>query len=209
MIPVAPDDLLRSGPLLLFAMAVAETAVPLGLVVPAGVALATGVFLAHQGLLPWALVLSASCLGALVGDSLGFWLGRKGSPLLRRTPGFVGRLAAPAAARAGILFRDHPLVAVTGGRLVAFVRTLMPATAGASGMTYLRFVAFDIPGVAAWALLYMAIGLGAGEGWGLIVEGSGPGLLPLALLIVAVALWAGRRLRRRTRRARALAGEEG
>lgn len=196
MIPVSPEDILRSGPVLLFAMAVAETAVPAGMVVPAGVALATGVFLAHQGLLPWEAVLAASCAGALVGDSLGFWLGRKGSPWLQRTPGFVGRLTGRAAVRTGTLFRNHPLVAVTGGRLVAFVRTLMPATAGASGLTYARFLAFDVPGVVGWALLYVAIGLGAAEGWRMIAQGAGPGLLPVALLVVGALFLVVRRLRR-------------
>lgn len=196
MIPVSPDDILRSGPILLFAMAVAETAVPAGMVVPAGVALATGVFLAHQGLLPWEAVLAASCAGALVGDTLGFWLGRKGSPWLQRTPGFVGRLAGRAAVRSGTVFRKRPLVAVTGGRLVAFVRTLMPATAGASGLTYVRFLAFDVPGVMGWAVLYVAIGLGAGEGWRMVTEGAGPGLLPVALLVVGALVFVVRRLRR-------------
>lgn len=194
-----PDDLLRFGPLLLFAMAVAETAVPAGLVVPAGVALATGSFLAHQGLLAWELVIPASAAGALVGDSIGFWLGRTGSPLLERTPGGVGRLARGARKRAAVLFDRHALAAVTGARLVAFVRTLMPPTAGSSGMSYPRFLAFDAPGVLGWTALYVILGLGAGEGWTAWSAGAKSGaafLLLLVLLVVGFTVWRIRKVRR-------------
>jgi membrane-associated protein len=198
----SPDDLLRSGPLLLFLMAVAETAVPAGLVVPAGVALATGAFLAHQGLLGWEVVVPASMAGALVGDSVGYWLGRSGSPFLQRTlrrsPERVQRLARGAGERTRRLFAHHALVAVTGGRLVAFVRTFMPATAGGSGMTYLRFLAFDVPGVVGWAALYVAIGLGAGEGWRAVSGEAGPGLAAvLAVLVVLGAVALKVRVRRK------------
>lgn len=209
----SPDDLLRSGPLLLFVMAVAETAVPAGIVVPAGVALATGAFLAHQGLLSWEVVVPASMAGALLGDSVGYWLGRSGSPVLqktlRRSPDRVQRMARGAGERTRRLFTHHALVAVTGGRLVAFVRTFMPATAGGSGMTYLRFLAFDLPGVVGWALLYVAIGLGAGEGWRAVSGQAAPGLAALVAVLVVLGAVALRVRLRRKVRATAAAGPVG
>ena len=200
---ISPEVLLRSGPLLLFAMAVAETAVPLGLVVPAGVALATGAALAHQGLLPWEAVLAASMGGALVGDSLGYWLGRRGGRLLGGRSGRVGPLVERARLRAAGLFHTHSLLAVTGGRMVAFVRTLMPPTAGVSGITYPRFLAYDLPGVVGWAALYVALGLGVAESVRALLAGGLPGPLPLTLVaLVALALWAQARVWRRRRTAR-------
>lgn len=179
----AADLLLRMGPLLLFAMAMAETAVPLGLMVPAGVAFSTGIFLAYQGLLGWEAVVACALAGALAGDSFGYWLGRTGPRLLRRVPWALdpagqlrhaplgrlldaplGRLVSGVRRRTRRIFRSYALIAVTGGRTVPGVRTFMPATAGASGITYLRFLAFDGIGVAAWACLYVALGLGTAVG---------------------------------------------
>jgi dephospho-CoA kinase len=199
VIDFGPEDVLRVGPLLLFAMAVAETAVPAGLLVPAGVAFSTGVFLAHQGLIGWEGVLLAPVAGALVGDSLGYWLGRRSSPLLQRTPGRLGRLVLGARRRSARIFETHALLAVTGGRTVSFVRTFMPATAGASGVPYPRFLLFDGAGVAVWAVLYVALGIGAAEGWQALAGRTGPGLAAfvlLALLVLAAGLgirrWKGR-----------------
>ena len=199
------DLLLRFGPVLLFVMAVAETAVPAGLVVPAGVALATAAALAHQGLLPWEGVLAAAMVGAVVGDSLGYWLGRRGVRVLDGRSGRLGAVVAAAQLKASRLFRSHSLLAVTGGRLVAFVRTLMPPVAGVSGITYPRFLAYEIPGVVGWALLYVALGLGAAETLRSMTAGGMPGVVPLLVLaLVGVALWLHLRLWRR----RAAAGGE-
>jgi membrane-associated protein len=193
-----PEDLLRFGPALLFVMAVAETAVPAGLLVPAGVAFSTGIFLAHRGLMAWEAVVPAAMAGAMVGDSVGFWFGRKGASLLQRGP-FVftprtGRLATlvrGARIRTAEFFRERAMVAVTGGRAISFVRTFMPATAGASGVPYLRFLVYDGVGVVGWALLYIALGLGAAEGWRAFSARSGPALLAFALLgiLLVLATW--------------------
>jgi len=181
---ISPDDLLRSGPLLLFGMAAAETAVPMGLMVPAGVALSTGALLAHQGLMSWEFVLLASISGALVGDSLGYWLGRRGGGMFRRMPDSFHAVASRAERRTRALFHGYALLAITGGRMVAFVRTLMPATAGASGISYPRFLIFDVPGVLAWALLYTGIGIGAAEGARVLMRRDLPGALPAAVILV-------------------------
>ena len=48
-------------------------------------------------------------------------------------------------------------------RVVSFVRTIMPLAAGASGITYRRFLVFDAMGVALWASIYVGVGWLAGE----------------------------------------------
>jgi membrane-associated protein len=178
----SPDLLLVMGPGLLFVMALAETSVPAGLLVPAGVALALGAFLAWDGYLPVPAVLVASGTGALAGDSLGFWLGRRGGGRLVRVGGPVGRLIRRYEASTGRLYRKHPLTAVSLARTVSFVRTLMPATAGMSGMSYPRFLAFDVVGVVAWLALYVVVGILAGESWRLVSGVLGTGWAVLFLL---------------------------
>ncbi len=199
----SPEVLVALGPLLLFVMAAAETSVPAGLLVPAGVSLALGAFLAHEGLLPWGAVLAAAGSGALVGDSVGFWIGRSGTARFARTPGLVGRVLRRARGAARGLLLRPPLVSVTMARLASFVRTLMPAAAGMSGMTYPRFLAFDIAGVALWIALYAGIGVAAGESWRLASGLLGTGWA-LIIFLALVGSWLLARRRRRREAADAL-----
>jgi len=202
LIELSPQLLLKTGPVLLFAMAVAETAVPLGVMVPAGVALATGALLAHQGYMAWEVVLAASISGALVGDSTGYWLGRQGSRLLQLVPGRMGEGFEGIQVRTAKLFRSHALFAVSGGRLIAFVRTFMPTTAGASGVPYLRFLAFDLPGVMVWAGLYVGLGVVSAEGWRAVHGGMNGvevgSVVVLLIVLLVLSTWLlFRRARRR------------
>ncbi|TVR60912.1 MAG: DedA family protein [Gemmatimonadales bacterium] len=207
MIPITPEDILRTGPILLFGMAVAETAAPAGVVVPAGVALATAAGLAHGGYLGWDAVLLASMGGALVGDSLGYWLGRRGLRVGPLLPERARAVAARARLRTERLFATRALLAVTGGRVIAFVRTLMPTTAGMSGISYPRFLLFDLLGIVLWAALYVALGIGAVEGLRAMVTWERPGVLP-TLLILALLAFGVLRLRILARRRAALGGDE-
>ncbi len=186
--------LLRLGPLLLFVMAALETSIPLGLLVPAGVALSLGAFLSSEGILAWEGVVAASVGGALVGDSLGFWLGRRGSAAAHGD-GFASRFFGRYRAVTHRFYGKKPFVSVTLARTVSFVRTLMPTTAGLSGMTYLRFLAFDAAGIALWAILYISVGVFAGESWKVAsgVLGTGWAILLAGALLVG---WLAARRRR-------------
>ncbi len=195
MLTVSPDLLLVVGPGLLLVMAMAETSVPAGLLVPAGVALALGAFLASQGYLslPWVVV--AAGVGGLVGDSLGFWLGRKGFSRLLDSRGAAARMARRYEGLAARMYRRSPIVSVTLARTISFVRTLMPASAGMSGMTWPRFLVFDLLGVLAWLALYTAVGILAGESWKVASTLLGTGWAAL-LAGVALGAWILSRLRR-------------
>ena len=61
------------------------------------------------------------------------------------------------------------------GRLVSFVRTLMPMAAGMSGLSYPRFVLFEVPGILGYVAIYVAIGYAAGESWEMAVQTFGVG----------------------------------
>jgi len=87
---------------------------------------------------------------------------------------------------------------VTGVRLVAFVRTLMPMAAGMSGLSYRRFLPFDIAGAVGWVALYAGIGWVAEESWEVVVRATGIGG-GVALALAGLALWrlVGREVERR------------
>ena len=196
-LPPLAELLPSVGPWLLLALAVAETAFVTGLVVPAGVATAFGAFLAAEGLFPLPDVVLFAGVGALLGDSVGYWVGRRGGSGLLRRPGRIGALARRHLPRTRELFGRHALYAVSVARLVPFVRTLMPMTAGASGVTYPRYLLFDLVGVAGWVTEYVAIGDLAGESWRRESGAVGTGW---AVLFVGVALVAWLAARRRALR---------
>jgi membrane-associated protein len=189
----SPEALLALGPLLLFAMAFTETSVPAGLLVPAGVSLALAAVLAHGGYLEWPPVLLAAGVGALAGDSTGYWLGRSGSRRFQSLPGFAGRVVGGSQRAASRLFRGPPFLSVSVARMASFVRTLMPAAAGMSGLTYPRFLVYDVLGVGLWLVLYVGIGILAGESWRVASGLLGTGWAVVLLLALLWSGWAARR----------------
>jgi membrane protein DedA with SNARE-associated domain len=150
---------------MLFVMAVLETCFVTGLVVPSGMATAFATVLAvgGQGSLP--AVAMAAGSGAFVGDLIGYGIGRRGGEALREGGGRVARALRRHDRTLGRFLGRHPLVSVTGARLVAFVRTLMPISSGMARLPLSYFVPFDIAGVVLWLALYMGIGFVAGESW--------------------------------------------
>lgn len=193
-----PEVFLLMGPAVLFLMTFAETAVPAGFLVPAGVALALASFLAHQGFLPWEGVLLGAALGALLGDSTGYWLGRRGAGPFRSLPGRLGRFLEFWQRSSRRIFRGPTLLSVSLARTASFVRTLMPTSAGMSGLGYPRFLVYDLTGVALWLTLYVAVGILAGESWRLASGLVGGGWALLFSLVALVAWVVARRRRRRT-----------
>jgi membrane protein DedA with SNARE-associated domain len=129
-----------------------------------------------------ALVIAAAAAGAILGDNLGFLIGRRiGQPLLLRFGPSIG-LHERRLKLGQYLFLRYGAEAVFLGRFVAILRALAALLAGANGMVWPRFLVANAAGGIAWASLY---GLGAyffGNG---IHRLSGPA--GTALLIAALA----------------------
>lgn len=179
-------------------MAVLETCFVTGLVVPSGVATSVGTVLAGEGVLAYPEVAVAALAGGWLGDSLGFWIGRRwGEPLVAGT-GWIGRSLRRGQRASEPFFGRHPLFSVSLARLVSFVRTVMPMAAGMSRLPYRHFLLYEALGLTAWVAAYMSIGAVAGESWRMATSAVGLGWT-LIFLMVGVVLWV--RVRRRARTA--------
>ncbi|MEO5920811.1 MAG: DedA family protein [Pseudolysinimonas sp.] len=104
-----------------------------------------------------AVLIPVAALGAVVGDSLCFWIGRRiGSDRWgwqRR-----GRVAAPLArARATVLSR--PAVLIFTARYIPFARIAVNLSAGAAGLPYRRYLPLSAAAGTGWALYNTGIGL--------------------------------------------------
>ena len=99
-------------------------------------------------------VVLAAALGAVLGDNIGFGVGRRlGFPLLRR----YGRLIGLDERRLKLgryLFARHGGKVVFLGRFTALLRTLAALLAGVNGMAWRRFLLFNMAGGVLWAALY-------------------------------------------------------
>lgn len=203
-----PELVQTFGPGLLFAMAFAETAVLAGILSPSGTALAVAVALAQGegwGSIPVAML--ASGTGALAGDQVGYWLGRRGSLRLRDASGWIGRTLRGYEGLTARLFTRHSALAVGLGRPIPYVRTLMPLTAGVNRLPWLRFSALDLIGVAVWVAIYVAIGLAGGRGWRWVSEQAGTGWA-VGAGVLLLATWAAWHFGVRPRRTASASGDE-
>ncbi len=183
------------GPWLLFALAVLETSFVTGLVVPSGLATSAATVLALEGRLELVPVVVAALCGGALGDTLGFWIGRRwGGRVLAEDSRWSRRLGQGQRTLDEI-FGRHPAYSVTGARLISFVRTLMPMAAGMSGLRYRRFLPYELVGLLGWGAIYVLIGVFAQGSWQVAtrVVGVGGTLLFLAVGLVTWALWRRRR----------------
>ena len=122
------------------------------------VLIAAAIYAGATGNLDIGLVVAAATVGAIVGDNLGFWLGRHlGFRLLRRYGRFVG-LTDGKIKLGQYLFLRHGGKVVFIGRFVTVLRVLAALLAGANGMPWPRFLVANAAGAVVWA---GAFGLGA------------------------------------------------
>ena len=185
--------------LIIFGAAMLECAAFAGLLVPGeSLVLASG-FFAHQGILELDAVIAAVALGAVAGDNIGYLLGaRLGRDWLLKKGSRFG-LRKKRLAQVDAFFQRQGPRAVFIGRFIGFARALVPFVAGASGMSYRRFVVADALGAGLWTVAFVALGYVLGASWQVAEKWiSRSGLvLGAVLLLGAVWLW----LRHRRRRA--------
>lgn len=120
-------------------------------------------YLAWRGTLSLPAVIIVGILSAIVGDNLGYWIGREGGrPLLLR----YGRycfVSRRQLRRAEQFFTRHGHWAVFFGRFVAGIRFLAGPLAGISRMRFGQFFAFNASGAVVYVSAVTLIGYGAGS----------------------------------------------
>ena len=130
------------------------------------------------------LVIAAAASGAILGDNLGFWVGRAGGYRLLRRYGHLVRLNKRKLKLGLYLFRRHGGTVVFFGRLVAVLRMWAAFLAGTHRMEWKRFLLFNALGGIAWATLYGLGGYLLGDN---LQRFTGPiGVVALALAALSL-----------------------
>lgn len=148
--PEGLRELVRwGGPTLVCTIIFVETGLFVGFFLPGDSLLVTaGVFSAAGVIsLKWLLVPGMLC--AIVGDQLGYWIGRgMGAALYRREDSLFFRRSH--LQRAHEFYEKYGGRAVILARFVPIIRTFCPPVAGAARMPYLRYLTYDIFGGIFW-----------------------------------------------------------
>jgi membrane protein DedA with SNARE-associated domain len=125
----------------------------MGVPLPGEIALVSAALLASSGYADIAWVVVAGCLGAIVGDSIGYYIGHRGGrPFLerlgRRFPKHLGPVQLERAER---IFHRYGVWAIFFGRFIALLRVLAGPLSGALRIPWRRFVMANAAGGIIWA----------------------------------------------------------
>ncbi len=149
-----------------------------GIPLPGETITLAGGFLAGSGELSYWLVLASAIAGAVVGDSLGYWIGALGGWTLMVRLGRLFRISEERLIATKLQFSDNADKAVFLGRFVALLRIFAGPLAGIVQMPYPRFLLFNVMGATVWATVMVTLAYTAGR------------VVPLATLVAWVGQFA-------------------
>jgi membrane protein DedA with SNARE-associated domain len=159
----------------------------LGIPLPGETMLVTAaVYSGVTGKLQIDLVLLAAMAGAIIGDNIGYGLGRWGGLRLLRRYGKYVRIDERRIKLGRYLFLRHGGKVVFFGRFTAVLRTYAAFLAGTLHMEWKRFLFFNATGGIVWSLIF---GLGAYWLGGTFEKLSTPANIAFGVIGVSVAIW--------------------
>lgn len=179
------------GLMVVFLLIAAESA---GVPLPGETALIAAAIYASQGHYSIVTVIVVAAAAAIIGDNIGYWLGRElGRGFLQRY-GIIRRFSDRVVPRTERFFQKHGGKAVFFARFIAGLRVAGAWIAGFSRMTWWRFFAWNAIGGIVWATLVALIAYYFGQAaadaiaqYGLV--GAGVAALVAVLVFVGLHFW--------------------
>lgn len=168
-----------------------ETSIFLGLVMPGD----TVVLVASTGVTDWSdffFLLLAVLIGSLIGESIGFAVGRFFGPKLRVSK-LGKRIGEKNWKAADSLVEKRGGIAVFISRFLPVLHSTVPAVAGMTKMPYRVFISWTFAACAIWASLYVGVGYIARTSYEQlsgdlrVASLVGIGILVVFLLFVAIS----------------------
>jgi membrane-associated protein len=134
----------------------------LGFFLPGDSLLVTAGLFAAKGDLHIAWLNISLILAAIIGDSVGYWIGHRGGRALYSRPDSrFFRKQHLLAAKA--FYEKHGGKTIIFARFMPIVRTFAPVVAGVAEMDYAAFLSFNVVGGIAWVSSMTLIGYGLGR----------------------------------------------
>jgi undecaprenyl-diphosphatase len=164
-----------------------ENSVGAGVIVPGETLVIVGGFYARIGELWLPVVSLVAVVGAILGDNVGYWIGRRfGRGFLERH----GRklLVTPERLEAAERYYvSHGGKTIFLGRFIPVVRSVGFIVAGVAHMDWKRFLAYDVAGALIWGVGHSVVGYALGASYERWERYATPiGLALLAVLLFAI-----------------------
>jgi membrane-associated protein len=169
----------------LFLLVMAEAG---GLPVPGETALITGGVLASQGRLDLPLVIALAATGAIVGDNIGYAVGRRGGRWLLERPGRFQRHRLRVLRIGEPFFERHGPKAVFFGRWILGLRVWASWLAGITRMPWRSFLVWNAAGGISWAITIGLVAYVVGDRAKAVFRTLGVGALALVAVVVVLAV---------------------
>jgi len=139
---------------------IAETGLFIGVIMPGGDSLlfAVGVMIG-AGVIEFPIWLACIVIAvsAVIGDQLGYFIGRKAGPAIFKRPDSKF-FSQDNAVRAQAFFVKYGAKAVIFAHFVPVMRTFIPVAAGVGQMKYAYYLRYNLIGAASWGLIVPLIG---------------------------------------------------
>ena len=184
------DLLISYGLLLLFAVVAAESA---GVPLPGETALIAAAILAARGHYSIVEVIAVAAAAAIIGDNVGYWIGRTGGRALLERWGPIKRYSERVLPPGERFFRKHGGKTVFIGRFVSVLRVTAAWLAGITHMSWWRFFLWNAAGGIVWATLVSLLAYYFGKAAADAVASYGVYAL-VAIVVVAAIGFVGMRL---------------
>src|SRR5690606_16946829 len=173
----------------IFAIAFCDAVIILGAIVPAlPLMIAVGVLIG-MGELSGPYAVACAALGALAGDGMSYWVGRRWGERLRgvwpfsRYPQLLDR--------GELMFRRNAFKSILVARYVGAIRPFVPAIAGMSKLPFSRYLKASGIACVSWAILFLLPGWALGQAYDAVAAVAGRLFVVLALLGAMLGLvWA-------------------
>lgn len=178
--------------LIIFGIAVFESTPVLGTFTPGTLFLLFFGFLVSVTDLRLFLCILLTTLGAILGDGLGYLLGKYGQRFFKEHKGLL-RMSHLDMGRA--FFAKHGGLSIFVGRFVGPIRPIVPLIAGATQMAWKRFLSLNILSALVWSGLLISLGFIVGKKWQTVEHWLSNFSVVLGVLVVIFVLLYIRRYR--------------
>ena len=154
---------------IVFAFTALEASAFVGFLFPGEIAVLLGGVLAFEGRVPLEAVIGVAIAGAVIGDSIGYAVGRRWGHQMLGTVGsripFVRHRIDEHLDSAKAFVKRRGGTAVFLGRFTAALRVMVPGLAGMAEMPYREFFFYNVAGGIIWATGFVLLGYVAGAAW--------------------------------------------
>jgi undecaprenyl-diphosphatase len=169
-----------------------ENSVGAGVIVPGETLVILGGFYSRIGSLSLPIVIAVVCTGAVIGDNVGFFIGRRfGRGFLERH-GRKMFITPERLRKADRYYAAHGGKTVFLGRFIPVVRSVGFILSGVAGMEWKRFLPYDVAGAVIWGTGHTVLGYAIGASYDRWKGYLTP--IGLALLAVLILLIGGSKL---------------